>query len=559
MKAHYLPIVKASDAAFDRSKRRITVDPRTPYTGAMDDMTYLVEPGNGAGLISACCVLYSCEESRYYRDKELLSIINNACSMFLRSSHPDGTIDFLATNYYTPATFEIQGFARGYKVFIKYMSGTEDELEAQKNMKKALDLLSDGCLNGGFHTPNHRWVECGAMLMSHNILNKPALVKKVESYLSEGIDCDEYGEFTERSMGSYNPINVNSMLTMAEEGGYTELYRYAKMNLDLTFKYLDGDGTLFTKNSRRLDSGYNDFFPAHAWYYLYLWAGEKFGDLRYLKFASDMFESALSRGSIPAPLWLYLEKPQLKTLEPDFSGVSIPDTYHAFYPNSNILRVRKEDFSYTLICRNPDFLHIKFGSKTMTVRMCSSFFAVAQFAPEKIEKTDTGYRVRFSGHGEYKGLFPEPPPSPEWDKMDHSLRPVLHSCDLDYTVDITDREDGFDMHILLDNTPFVPFKLEFVIPPDTRLETESMIMDTYPGGTIAVKYGDMRLEDVKTANEVTVRGLFAKHMYHQTMRGSIPQNKEAFTVYSTGFSPIDAAIRFDFTRRMAARAMDRKI
>ena len=45
---------------------------------------------------------------------------------------------------------------------------------------------------------------------------------KVRTYLSEGIDCDEYGGFTERSVGVYNPVNVNSMLVLAEEGNMPE-------------------------------------------------------------------------------------------------------------------------------------------------------------------------------------------------------------------------------------------------------------------------------------------------------------------------------------------------
>ena len=107
------------------------------------------------------------------------------------------------------------------------MQGTAEECAARDHMLKALALLAKGCLNGGFHTPNHRWVECAALLMCHNIFGWKELREKVDGYLSEGIDCDEYGEFTERSMGCYNPINVNSMLVMAEEGNLPQLEEYA--------------------------------------------------------------------------------------------------------------------------------------------------------------------------------------------------------------------------------------------------------------------------------------------------------------------------------------------
>lgn len=81
--------------------------------------------------------------------------------------------------------------------------------------------------------------------------------------------------------------------------------------------------------------------------------------------------------------------------------------------------------------------------------------------------------------------------------MDHSQRPVLNPCDLDYTLDVEDQENGLTMRIRVDNTPHVPFKLEFVVPAGTRLETSQVILDTTAGGELAIKQGDARLENVR--------------------------------------------------------------
>jgi hypothetical protein len=48
---------------------------------------------------------------------------------------------------------------------------------------------------------------------------------------------------------------------------------------------------------------------------------------------------------------------------------------------------------------------------------------------------------------------------------------------------------------------------------------------------------------------VTVRGLFAEHTYHRNMRGSVPPRAGSFTVYSTGFSPIDRTVELRFSKR----------
>ena len=136
--------------------------------------------------------------------------------------------------------------------------------------------------------------------------------------------------------------------------------------------------------------------------------------------------------------------------------------------------------------------------------------------------------------------------------MDHSLRPVLHSCELDYTLDVTDLEDGVKLNIRVDNTPRVPFKLEFSIPAGTRLETNNIIMDTVAGGSIVVKSGNARLENVETGSEVTIEGLFGAHMYHKTLRGSIPPMDGAFSPNATG-SPHLAEITLRFSKRRYAR------
>ena len=556
MKTHYPRIVKAADQSIPLTLAKICKDPENLYCGSSDAMNYLIEPGHGCGLIQQASCVYSCKDSRYYRNKEMLSVIEDACDMLMRASHPDGTIDFLATNFYTPATFEIQTLCRSYRVFVRYMTGIPEEKRAEEKLRKLIDHLANGCLNGGFHTPNHRWVETGALLMAYNIIGNPEFKRKAERYIMEGIDCDEYGEFSERSMGCYNQVNVNSMVIMAEENDMPELYEYVFRNMDLTFKYLESDGSLFTKNSRRQDVDIEKYFPNYSWYQLYLDVGKKFNNPLFLKYADQIFESSVTGGrGVPGGLWQYLMDPELQTFEPDLRNVEIPTEYHAYYPNSNILRVRKGNFSYTLLSGKPELMYVKFGNKEMFLRMCSSFFAVAQFAPEKLEKTETGYRMTFRGHGEYKGQFSEKPATSNWYQMDHSLRPVIHSCDLDYTLDVTDLEDGVKLTLRVDNTPRVPFKLEFVIPENTRFETEQVIFDTSKGGTITVKSGKARLEDVATGSEVTIDGLFAEHMYHYNMRGSVPQNANSFTLYATDFSPVEREITLRFSGRTRARTL----
>ena len=560
MKQHYLPMVRATEKYLSDLLSRVNTDPRDFYRGGIADTRYITEPPNTPSLVNVICTLYVCPESRYFRDERLLARLETACDMMERVMHEDGTWDFLATNYYTPATFEIQALARAYRCLMGGSTGTPAEKAVLGRLYHVLERLGEGCLNGGFHTPNHRWVESASLLMLSNICGRSDFAEKAERYLAEGIDCDEYGEFTERSMGCYNAVNVNSLMIMAEEGNKPELYEYVKKTLDLSFSYLDWDGSLFTKNSRRQDADNERFYPAATWHYLYLWAGYLFGNRKYLRFARDMMEDNIAAGrGVPGCLWLYETFPALKELDTDLTDVTIESSYTRFFPKSGILRLRRERFTATLIAGKPDFLYLKFGNKELTLRMCASFFAVAQFEPERIEKTGSGYSMYFKGHGEYKGQFAQPPATSDWYKMDHAARPVLHSCDLEFLLDLTPLEDGFDLHIRVFNTPRVPFKLEFCIPEGTRLETNNFISDVTAGGSMVIKSGNIRLTDVGSGASVTVKGLFATHLYHTNMRGSIPGKPGCFALCATNTSPIDRTLAFRFSEQTRAPRMDDEI
>ncbi len=552
MKKFYLQIVEANDRGYESSLSHIVRNPRSRYNNGRADNCLLVEPNCHIGTMHSAAVLYCCPESRHYRDKSLLPVCNSACEYIISKAHGDGTTDFRATNFFTPATFELHAVIRAYKVFAKYGGTSPEEEETLDWIEKLLEKLALGCLNGGFHTPNHRWVESAALLGCYNILGWPELKEKAEKYLAEGIDIDEDGEFTERSPGMYNGVNDNALLMMAEEGNLPELYPHVKKNMDLLFDYIEPDGTIFTQNSRRKDKGEGaasgKFYPGHSYYHIYLWAGYLFNDKRYLIFAEQIFEDSVYSGrGIPGPLWLYMLMPELKEFEPDLSGVEVPTTYSAFYPGSDIYRRRDDFWSYSIIAQNPNFMFFKCGDIQMYLRICASFFAVAQFMPKRLEKTDTGYKMFFHSHGEYR-LPLQHPTSSVWSEMDHSKRGIVHPCDLDFTVEFTDLPDGVRLHITTSGTEEVPFKLEYVISPNCRVETDDVVTEATAGNQITVKRGEIRLEH-PAGPEITIDSAFASHLYHSSMRGSVPQSKDAFTIYSTDDSPIDRTVEIRFKQR----------
>ena len=153
----------------------------------------------------------------------------------------------------------------------------------------------------------------------------------------------------------------------------------------------------------------------------------------------------------------------------------------------------------------------------------------------------------FHSHGEYR-LPLENPTTPVWREMDHSKRGVVHACDLDFTVEFTDLPDGVRLRITTEGVAEVPFKLEYVVSPNCRVETADVVTEAVAGNQITVKHGKIRLEH-PTGPEITIDGGFASHLYHSGMRGSVPQAKDAFTIYSTCDTPVDRTVEIRFKQR----------
>ncbi len=552
MKEQYLAMVQNMDHFYETVSRRRINREGDAFAGGYPDACGLVEPGTVSGFMSNFLQIYACRDSKYHRSPAVLRDINNACHYLQRHLNADDTSNLLITDFHTPPTFDVIALVRGYRAFVKYCGQTEAEKETEALVRAVIERDARGILASGFRTPNHRWVESAALLMTYNILGWPELNAKARKYIAEGIDIDAYGEFTERSAGMYNAVNDNALLVMAEEGNLPELYPMVARNMELLFHYIEGDGSIFTQNSRRKDKGEGvasaKWYPGHPYFFLYLWAGYVMKNRRFLKFADTIFRDSIAGGrGTPDALWLFLQHPELidYDLEAEIAGVTLPTTYSAYYPGSNIYRRRKEFFSYSIIANNPNFLFVKCGELMVYVRACASFFMKAQFLPEKVEQTETGFRLQMYACDDYKLPLETPPATSEYYAMDHSARRHCQLCELRLIADFTDTENGLKMRFRTEsNCAPIPFKLEYVVLPNCRVETDDVMLDAHAGENLVVKQGAVRLEHFESGHTITIRGMFGEHRYHASMRGSVPAASDAFTLYSTGYCPNDVEVEW---------------
>ena len=538
MKKHYNEIVKTSEYNTERILK--TINDEGVVVSNIDG---LANAGAQLGSLITLAPSYYCEQSKFYKNSEVLNTMHILTDTMKKLQREDGTFDLLVSNFYSaPDTgFIMHSAVRIYRIMEKNAK-EKNEILLKEKIYKIIKKAAKGLCEGGFHTPNHRWVESGGLAMAYNVTKEQYLKDMALKYVNEGMDIDENGEWTERSPGIYNAVSDNAVMILAKELELPELYDAVKKNMDLMFHYLEPNGSVFTQNSVRVDKGEGmpgkAFYP-NTYYHIYLKMSLLFNNGRYAKFADLIFESALRNGrGLPNVLWLYMLNDELKNFEIELEP--LPDEYEVFYAPSNIVRRKKENLGVTILGNSSNFLFVQNNNMRCYVRMCSSFFAVAQFKPKKITKTNKGYRLEFNAHGRYLMPLEEKPATSDFLKMDHSKRKTVNHLDLDYTVDIEMIEEGVKIDIKTEGCDRVPFKLEFCLTGNCIVKGKNFIKKGTPGESIIV--GEKLVEAYIGNDKLEIGPGFMSHHYAENMRGSDPQSKSDFTMYYTGYTNIDKTI-----------------
>ena len=124
-------------------------------------------------------------------------------------------------------------------------------------------------------------------------------VARIDQYLAEHIDCNEDGEYAERSAGGYNEMNNRALLILAQDLGKTELLEYVRRNLEMMPVFYHTDFSIFTENSRRQDKGTAPYAEKYA--YQYLLCGQTHDDEALRAIGTAQLEACIRCGR-PFPL-----------------------------------------------------------------------------------------------------------------------------------------------------------------------------------------------------------------------------------------------------------------
>ncbi len=519
------------------------------YNGQIITGKGFAEPGASSSAAAALIAAYFCPESTYFHHDVLLTNAIDALVFLLSRCHDDGSLDLMETNFHdcTCNAFAVQSIAYTYRLLEKE-ARTALELKAKELVWSFLQTSAKAMLNGGFHTPNHRWVMASALSLCANILGDERCSVMAKTYLSEDVDQNKEGDYTERSAGGYDAICNESLCILAEELQLPELYGYVEHNLEKSLYYLEPDFTVLTLASRRQDYGKDivpvrNFLPALLLY-------RRNADKNALVLANALLRQmdALEvKAGPPAKRFASLNHQNLLTrllLDPALADLlpqtgTIPVRYDKLFELAGIARYRHDDFTVTIIRDNPALIKIQNGCLKAVVRLAASFFGRGQMKAQTIKKIDGGYRCTYDAKQGYVRPV-EDLHEKDWQAIDHSKREKVNIQHLCYQVDVFPAGNSITMQVKAAGTPNVPLKLEFVFEEGGMLYTEHTTQPGMPGGYAIVGEG---FSYERCGEKLLVEGGFNCHEYAPFMRGSEPMPQNSFCVFCTDFTPVDTEIK----------------
>ncbi len=548
MKRYIAYLVESTEDLVKDFMKKQVKDPTQPEFGGLKQD--LVDPKPTVYKLISTVALYCHKDSRYYKDPRVKESINLALDFITSQLRPSGTFDFPSCNFASApdTSFILKQLFPMYQLMDKYL---DHELDAEKDkllltIKQALM----GIMQGGFHTPNHRWAITAALMQGYNLFKEETfaedLLKRANKYLAEGIDGNEDGEYAERSTGNYNAVVNSSMITLYEETGDEKYLGYVERNLEMMLHYMDSDDTVFTENSTRQDKGKKEY--GYKYFYHYLYMAER--ELRLEGKVKTLFDGAahklisdclLRQDDVPFCLHKLMLNERLFDYE--FAGYGFMESYRRFFKDSGIYRVRKDDFVYSALVGKSNFLFIKKKAFRISLRMGISYCDIRNFVIQDFETSDKGCKGVFQAQGWYYTPFENPPETSDWWQMDHSKRELLCNTSLKVSVEVEERDKGIDLIVDTEGYENIPIRLEIALMSGSSIDSPAFSLVGDAGKKMILKEGYVDIQNDE--GQCRIGPGFGNHGFTGHYSGEL-EDRQNFTLIMTDYSNFKRRLTFEF-------------
>ncbi len=540
MRTHYQRMLRDTETRALRELKTQNTDSASPWYGAfvMPDGVYMQK--HTLYCVADMAAVYLNPESRLYRDGTLYAAMVRGLDFAASTQHENGLFDYITCNFFSaPDTAFCVGIilpARNYLASRGEL--TAEERTLFEKMDAILHRGGRGLLEGGFHTPNHRWAIASILAECGRLYGEEDLTEAAFGYLKEGIDCNADGEYSEKSAGNYNGVNNDAMLLLAQALGDPSYEQHVIRNLRMMLTYWEPDDTIFTANSTRFDKDRRVYPDSYYWAYLYL--GAKYNIPEFLSMANYIFKVVEEKRLLsPQFLMQYMLRPELIDLEWD--GCGTPERYRAFYPDSGIARVRRGSWTYTVMRDKSDFLYVHNGSVKLAVKLGGSFCEHRAFKAERMEMGEDGsFRLHETMRGWYYLPFDEKPATSDWWKMDNASRKKKLGPDMDIDIAVRETENGIDLEIETSGVRGAPWRVELAFEGIDRISNEHMTMPVHGDEVLVLR--DSYFTVSNPVSSMEVGPAFGLHHFTQGKEDSEAKTPGAATVYLTDYTPFKRVI-----------------
>ena len=535
MKEHYKLILRDTERDVERSLKIQNLEKDSPWYGVFFQPDGYYQAKYAIYRVSSMIAVYCNEQSAFFRDETVFDRILLGLDYVDRVQHGNGLFDYVTCNFFSaPDTaFCIVKLIPHLQYLMAKGSLTEEEAVLRGRLEKIIHAGGRGLLEGGFHTPNHRWAIASVLCACGKLFGEEDLTRAAFVYLNEGMDCNGDGEYAEKSAGNYNRVNNDAMLLLSESLGDPAYEQNAIRNLRMMLTYWEPDDSVFTANSTRFDKDLVVY--SHPYYFEYLSLGVRYGITEFIAMANHIFE-LVRRENLEAPdaLMELMNHPELVAFESGACG--LPEHYRAFYRDSGIARVRRGRYTYTVMRDKSNFLYVHNGSIKLAVKLGGSFCEHRAFKAETMELDETGaFRLRQTMRGWYYLPFEEKPATSDWWKMDNAARKKKLGPDMDIEVTVRETEEGLDVEVRTSGVEGAPWRVELAFNGISRISNPHMTMPINGDEVLVLRDSDFEVTNGRAG--MKIGPAFGVHHFTEGKEDSEAKTPGAATVYLTDYTP----------------------
>ncbi len=546
MREHYEFILKDTEELVYESMCRQIVDRADKNYGAFLDDNHILDAKYTVYRISSMISLFCNSDSTFYMKRDIYDRIIAGLEFAEKMQHENGLFDYVTCNFNSaPDTAFLIKKLMPIFFFLRDIRGnnrSDDEEKIYRIINNMIKKAAKGIITGGFHTPNHRWAIASTLMECYKIYGDESMALCAQRYLAEGIDCNEDGEYAEKSAGNYNRVNNDAMITLSEATGDKGYEEYVIRNLKMMLHYWEPDGSVFTANSTRFDKD-RLMYPTD-YYTEYMLMAVRHEVPEFFEMANTIIDICKKKNLHgPDCLIYFMWYPQWKTVE--HSGLYKAPDYHVFYQNSGISRNKTGRYTYTVMKGKSNFLYFHNGTIKLEMKVAGSFCEHRAFKAQTIEEEEKGVKLHQTMHGWYYLPWSEEkiPETNDWWEMDNSARDKKMGPDMDIDVWVSESDDknGIDVRVKTSGVDGAPWRIEMSVTGADFMENGHYATNLRGNETIIAKDDNVLLSN--SMDTIEIGPAFGTHRFMEGKEDSELTNAGSSTLYFTDYTGFDRTIK----------------